>query len=424
SAFLESKGVSIVQAESTRSGYRYETWSFYLVFEDIDTLTFDNKRSVYIETHNKLSDLCNAIELECGPALFVEPNDIDLSSAVHPSYNTALAYFHNQVQEAHSSAGDDTWIREPFSMQCKGPGLLESTPGRSDLKFVVDFLQRRHRVSLDPAVVFAGFHTHYLNMRIALIPQQDLQQFQEIVVDYTRIGQSDSCTGLIAHITSHFKSHFNAWSFHSRSFDNEIGHESGRLVFVVMVQNTGSLGIGSNQDPHREVEKALEPLTGVWEEYQIEANVRHITTSRVQRKLSKARLDRGRFDVFLSHCQKDRDVANRIRLELRSAGLSCYLADEAIAYGDLFNDDILEALKDSRELCVLFTKESMESEWVKTEWGAAWALNKVITPVLHGGTKIADLPPRLQSRHAVETIGDINRYAEALKRRLDVEMLG
>ena len=123
SAFLESKGVSIVQAESTRSGYRYETWSFYLVFEDIDTLSFDNKRSVYIETHNKLSDLCNAIELECGPALFVEPNDIDLSSAVHPSYNTALAYFHNQVQEAHSSAGDDTWIREPFSMQCKGPGL-------------------------------------------------------------------------------------------------------------------------------------------------------------------------------------------------------------------------------------------------------------------------------------------------------------
>ena len=43
--------------------------------------------------------------------------------------------------------------------------------------------------------------------------------------------------------------------------------------------------------------------------------------------------------------------------------------------------------------------QSANSDWVKREFGAAWALNKLITPILLN-LDISDLPPWLNSRQA------------------------
>ena len=98
------------------------------------------------------------------------------------------------------------------------------------------------------------------------------------------------------------------------------------------------------------------------------------------------------------------------------------MADKEIAGGDRFSEVILDALKDSREMCILFTSASQRSEWVTTEYGAAWALNRMITPILHG-TTADELPPRLQQHHAI-SLASITQYADLLKQRLDSAQLG
>jgi hypothetical protein len=52
----------------------------------------------------------------------------------------------------------------------------------------------------------------------------------------------------------------------------------------------------------------------------------------------------------------------------------------------------------------------MESEWVTTEWGAAWALEKKIIPILLR-CEVSRLPDRLKRIHSV----DFHRYNDLIQ---------
>jgi hypothetical protein len=106
-------------------------------------------------------------------------------------------------------------------------------------------------------------------------------------------------------------------------------------------------------------------------------------------------------DVFLSHSNADSQNAKRLHSRLTRHGFSAYLAKRALRGGDTFSDEIRAALRRSRELWVLVTPESLKSEWVLTEWGAAWALGKRIVPILDRCNK-DDLPGRLRNLHCVD----------------------
>lgn len=101
-------------------------------------------------------------------------------------------------------------------------------------------------------------------------------------------------------------------------------------------------------------------------------------------------------DVFVSYSVKDQALADAIAGHLGNAGLTYFMAPKSIRPGEAWADRIRIELQACRYLVVLLSPNSIRSEWVTTEWGAAWALGKHIIPVLYRCDPGA-LPPRLAS---------------------------
>ncbi len=88
------------------------------------------------------------------------------------------------------------------------------------------------------------------------------------------------------------------------------------------------------------------------------------------------------YDVFLSYQIGDKDQAREIYEALQQAGRACFLAEKTLKPGDNFTEVIREALNGTKELWLLVSPDSVESEWVQNEYSAAWALKKKIIPIL------------------------------------------
>ena len=83
------------------------------------------------------------------------------------------------------------------------------------------------------------------------------------------------------------------------------------------------------------------------------------------------------------------------------------MAEKSIQPGHDFAEEIRRSLKGSREVWLLVSPASLNSEWVTTEWGAAWALEKKIIPILFR-CDIDALPARLKGLQCI----DFHRYDE------------
>lgn len=106
-------------------------------------------------------------------------------------------------------------------------------------------------------------------------------------------------------------------------------------------------------------------------------------------------------DIFLSYSDKDQLVANTIREKLLKAGAKLFMAPKSLTAGDEFAEKLRKALLYSSELWVIMSPNSLGSEWVTTEWGAAWVLSKRIVPILHR-CDIPQLPDRLKRLHCID----------------------
>ncbi len=105
------------------------------------------------------------------------------------------------------------------------------------------------------------------------------------------------------------------------------------------------------------------------------------------------------FDVFLSFSSDNKTEAEKIRSAAEAKGVSVFMSEKDLTSGDVWDDRIREALLTSREMAILVSPTSLKSEWVATEWGIAWALQKRITPILFR-CDIAQLPDRLKRYEA------------------------
>jgi hypothetical protein len=106
-------------------------------------------------------------------------------------------------------------------------------------------------------------------------------------------------------------------------------------------------------------------------------------------------------DVFLSYSAADKDEARAVFDILESHGRTAFLAERSIAAGEFWEDRVKEALKNCRNFWMLVTPNSLQSEWVTTEWATAWALDKRIVPILFR-CRPEELPRRLQSYQCVD----------------------
>ncbi len=107
------------------------------------------------------------------------------------------------------------------------------------------------------------------------------------------------------------------------------------------------------------------------------------------------------YDVFLTYSSRNRDQAREIKDCGDTMGVRIFLDEREIEDGDIWDETIRAALQGSRELALLATKDSLKSEWVMTEWGAAWVLQRRITPLLYR-CDVDDLPDRLRQYQALD----------------------
>ena len=115
-------------------------------------------------------------------------------------------------------------------------------------------------------------------------------------------------------------------------------------------------------------------------------------------------------DIFLSYSDRDHSIAHKIREKLLKVHAKIFMAPKSLQPGDDFAEKIRSSLLGSSELWVIVSPNSLNSEWVTTEWGAAWVLKKRIVPILYR-CDIPRLPERLRKLHCidVESIDDLIR---------------
>lgn len=111
------------------------------------------------------------------------------------------------------------------------------------------------------------------------------------------------------------------------------------------------------------------------------------------------------YDVFLSYSSDNASEARIVSDAITRSGKRVFLAEKSIQPGHDFEDAIRKALKGSREVWLLVSSQSMNNEWVITEWGAAWALEMKIIPILFR-CDVNSLPDRLKRMQFV----DFHRY--------------
>lgn len=126
---------------------------------------------------------------------------------------------------------------------------------------------------------------------------------------------------------------------------------------------------------------------------------------RVRRQRRAAQFN---YDVFLSYSVVDHQPAESLHAKLIANGERVFMAPKKLAPGDDFAETIREALRGSTEVWVLVSPNSVKSEWVTTEWGAAWVLGRRIVPVLYR-LDVPDVPDRLRRAQCID-LADVEAF--------------
>lgn len=121
--------------------------------------------------------------------------------------------------------------------------------------------------------------------------------------------------------------------------------------------------------------------------------------------------------VFLSHSSKDKQFARRLGNDLRRYGVKVWIDEAEINIGDSLIEKISEGLEVSDYLIAIWSKNSINSEWVKREIDIA--LNKeiknkkvVVLPCLLDDSELA---PFLKGKMHAD-FRDMSRYVDARKK--------
>ncbi|HEX8227903.1 MAG TPA: toll/interleukin-1 receptor domain-containing protein [Chloroflexia bacterium] len=126
--------------------------------------------------------------------------------------------------------------------------------------------------------------------------------------------------------------------------------------------------------------------------------------------------------VFISHAGMDAWVAKKIADEVIACGAVPFLDESDIDIGEDFEEYILGALANAKELVVLLTPWSLKRPYVWAEIGAAWGRRIPIVGILHGLTA-ADLQadtsvPVILKRRNLISLNEVDEYLMELKGRV------
>ena len=106
-------------------------------------------------------------------------------------------------------------------------------------------------------------------------------------------------------------------------------------------------------------------------------------------------------DVFVAYIKQDTKWVQQLTKALEQASLRVWFAEEAIRPGDVFSEQLYEALHNSENVVMVLTPQSIHSNWIAFELGAALALGKRIIPVVSSEVPPEALPGPIRIRQTL-----------------------
>lgn len=82
------------------------------------------------------------------------------------------------------------------------------------------------------------------------------------------------------------------------------------------------------------------------------------------------------YHVFVSHATADKWLAATICEKIDSTGATSFRDDRDIRGGDDIPEEIRKQIKQSKEIVVVLTPDSINRRWVMLEVGAAWGWSR------------------------------------------------
>jgi hypothetical protein len=92
-------------------------------------------------------------------------------------------------------------------------------------------------------------------------------------------------------------------------------------------------------------------------------------------------------DIFISYSTSDERVARFLHQHLSGEGMQVFLASASLQPGQLWSQEILNALRSSSWVLFLASRAACASPWVQQELGAALVMQKKLVPI------VWDIPP-------------------------------
>jgi hypothetical protein len=117
--------------------------------------------------------------------------------------------------------------------------------------------------------------------------------------------------------------------------------------------------------------------------------------------------------LFVSHIAEDRSTAMEIVRELEQRGIKCWIAPRDVRPGHPFDDEIVNAIENSRAMLLVFSDLCNESEYIRREVTVAGESHKIIIPF-----RIEDALPRHGLRVRLSDLHWIDGFA-ARERAID-----
>jgi hypothetical protein len=134
--------------------------------------------------------------------------------------------------------------------------------------------------------------------------------------------------------------------------------------------------------------------------------------------MAKKRAPAKPYQVFVSHATADKWLAKTICEKIEQTGATTFRDDRDIRGGDDIPDEIRRQIKQSKEIVVLLTPESVNRQWVTLEVGAAWGWSKRMRIVLimcH--VSVDPIPDMMKSKKAIP-LNDLDGYLSELATRV------
>lgn len=117
--------------------------------------------------------------------------------------------------------------------------------------------------------------------------------------------------------------------------------------------------------------------------------------------------------VFLSYALKDEKEANKIQRFLSKYHNIRIFSPKMLNAGELWRDKLRDEISQCDLFIVLLSPDSIDSNWVLTELGAAWALDKTIIPVYTKPEMLSKIPVELKSTESLD-ISSLEEHPEIL----------